>query len=161
MFRSKRLLSVLMVVVALLAIDLAVFRHVLDMLAGTSNHARAGAFCLLGLLPILTASALHLQSLATAIRARASARPFASGFVAMSLVAALAYVVIYSLLDLPALVFTHLQPLTPPISVKSETIWVPILLLGYTLVVSVPQFVVAALGGGLCHRYGIAIRREP
>jgi hypothetical protein len=50
--------------------------------------------------------------------------------------------------------------LAPPISVANAPTWVPLILLGYSAVVSVPQFLVAVVGGWLFRLYGVALCRE-
>ena len=160
MFRTRLSLSTVMLLVVLLAIDLVAFRAALGLIAVPSGQGVRGAYCLLGLLPTLTISFLGLYFLAKSLWACGRTRPFDVGFVVTMFVAALAYVVVCSLGFQPGVVMAYLQPLAPPISDANAATWVPIILMGYSLVVAVPQFLVAVSGGWLFRFCGVGLCRE-
>ena len=124
MIRARLSLSALMLSVAVLALDFVAFRAISGAIADPSGQGRRGAYCLLGLLPVLNAAALGSAMLAGSLRARGPVRPFATGFVAASSIAALCYAVACSLWDLPGGVFGFLQPWAPPIDAVNASVTV-------------------------------------
>ncbi len=159
MSQSRLSLSTLMILVVPLAVDLLAFRSIIGLIVAPVSDSR-GAYCLLGLLPILTASFLGLYFLAKSLRTCGRAGSFAVGFVATTFVAALAFTVVCCLGFRPGSVMAYLQPLAPVISDANAPTWVPILLIGYSAVVSVPQFLVAVAGGCLFHHYGVTLNLQ-
>jgi hypothetical protein len=160
MFQSRRSLSTLMILVVPVAIDLVAFRAIVELIANPSGSYMRGAYCLLGLLPILTASFFGTCSLANSLSTCGRARPFAVGFVAATFVSGLAYAVVCSLGFRPAAIMAYLQPLAPALSESNARTWVPLLLLGYAVVVSVPQFLAALAGGWLFRHFGVTLCRD-
>jgi hypothetical protein len=149
----------LIALISLIAIDLAVFRSIVRTYGTSSGSGRHGALLLLGLLPTLSLAVVGMCSLALAIHSSRLANPFVLGFVATSILAALAFVVACSMWLQPAVILQFAQGLAPRITTINAPTWVPIVLAAYALAVSAPQTLVAIWGGWLFYRFGISIGR--
>ncbi len=160
---AKKLpLSGLMGLVALVAIDVWAYRRIFDTIfveTGTGAMDIIMSLCALGLLPTSTLIVVMSTVMCVRVRRCGEAKPFLLGFFISGLIAALSFVFIWWLANgwLVETVVTPSAEVVEPFEGEWAEHLFLLLFAGFT---SVPQFLMAAVGGLVFRRLGLSVRRS-
>ena len=160
MARTQVSITAMMLLVGLLGVDFVVCRLIMGWAAGAGGQAGPKVYGILGLVPILNATIIGSYLLVQSLRAGQRTSAFTSGFVVTSLVVSLAYEVFNLLVDVPRLVFEPLLEIMPRVKQSNEAMLIPLFFMFYSIVIVIPQFLVAWGGAWLFRRLGIAFDRQ-
>lgn len=150
----------LMGLVALIAGDLAMYRALFDeIFAQSHNYASGPAFCVVGLLPVLTITVIAGYFLVSRLIGRGEGGSFLSGFFVFSLIAAVGFTVLLSLAfdTIVGAADTLIETL---IGTEAYNANEHSLILLWVSIISVPLLSIAVAGGLFFRWMGIRFARD-